>query len=455
MEVVLVRSALLAGLATLAACSFDGRIGPGFQCAPGDRCPAGQTCVDGVCVASDGGVDDAGPDGGLPSARCGLLTLLQDDFEAGEIGPLWWPWNEAGVSIDVTGGHAVIDIDAGTGAGWGGLTSTFYYDFHEGVIEAEITEVGGRYAVVEARAHTGERAQILVEETAPGQRELIAGVYRTPTPGVRAAIPYVPAAHRFWRLRAADGRIHWEYSADRVQWSELHREAAPFPVDHVRGILAGGGQRATATRIRFADVNAAAPAGLRFCPAASFRDDFAAPPLDPLWDDWRSAGCTVQEADGVLRMTFDGDGNDWCGIHSAHLLDLQGSSFAIDARDAPGVPYFQTYIEVANPRARDDYLLIGREAGQWVAEQVVGGSAVSTRGLAYQADAHRWWQLRGDDDGQVFFETSPDGASWTARWDAPAMFDLSQVYIAIGAGHWPPGPGSVVTVEVPDVHAAP
>ena len=53
----------------------------------------------------------------------------------------------------------------------------------------------------------------------------------------------------------------WELSTDGQAWSELHRRAAPFAIEHVQGVLAAGDSGPAPSVTRFDDVNASAPAG--------------------------------------------------------------------------------------------------------------------------------------------------------------------------------------------------
>jgi hypothetical protein len=46
-----------------------------------------------------------------------------------------------------------------------------------------------------------------------------------------------------------------------------------------------------------------------------------------------------------------------------------------------------------------------------------------------------WWRLRADQD-TLYFETSPDGATWKLKGSGPAPFSLDSVRVRIGAGVW-------------------
>jgi hypothetical protein len=440
--------ALLVGLlaAAGAACSFQGDIGPGFRCDDGDRCPDGQVCVSGRCTTTT--EIDADPDADPVTARCGTLTLLQDDFEDGVVARRWYPWSDPPAAPEESGGYAKVLLPAGSANVWAGFSSAARYDLTAGELDVEVAQVGGVDTVVEIRGYPDGSAQMVVEDG-----ELIAAVYRLPGSGQRRAIPYVPADHRFWRLREDGGDLVWEMSGNRTTWAALHREPLPFGPEHVYAIVSGGGQLPTASEIRFADVNAAAPAGLRYCPTASLHDDFAAPPLEPLWSHWNDSTCQVTESGGDLTMTFTtGVGAAWCGVETRHLYDLRGSTATVDMRGLPTPQRFVTYFEVIKQRDDGTSLTMLLDEGRIYVEQVIGGATGSTQSWPYQAADHAFWRIAAS-GADVLFQTGPAAAGpWTTHHTTPAGFDLSEVQVGIGAGHYNPGPGSPVTVRIAAVN---
>ena len=435
------RALLLYYIVAAAACSFQGSAGPGFQCGEGDWCPAGQVCQSGFCVIDplapdaapgdeDGAppADAAPPDGGTPALRCGTLSLLRDDFEDGIGGNPWWVWNDSGVSAFESGGAFVVELAQGTADVWGGATSNARYDLEGGALEVEVLEIGGEYTLVEVVAHTGPAVQIFVY-----QGMLTASVYQGPNAGVRAETPYVAADHRYWRLRVEDGIFYWETSPDRAAWSVLHQEPSPVPVEHVTGgILAGVQVAGGITRARFGDVNLAAPAGLVYCPGTDLVDDFEDGVIDPNLTVFDETGCTVTETGGVLVFAFDDTGNDRCQVKSEHLYDLTDSEVRIDVGGAFDGPETLSWFQFEQRADTSTRLEIEIDDGFLDLGQRVDGVDTHFASLPFDPVAHRWWRIRGA-AGRVYLETSPDGTSWTARLDAPAQMDLSQLRLELGA----------------------
>lgn len=444
----------VAALVHLAGCGFDGGFEAGYQCGVDGWCPPGQTCVDGFCASdpssspdAEPGTIDASPDGATPVARCGTLTLVQDDFEDGVIGRLWDTFSGAGAVASENGGEAVIALTQGTADVWAGFESDALYDFTDGVLEVEVVGVGGIYTLIEINAFGPGLAQMYVET---GQ--LTAAVLETAGAGVRAQTDYQAADHRYWRLRESGGTLFWELSADRVAWTALHSEPMPFPGEHVRAYLSAGGQLAAGpSEARFGDVNLDAPEGLVYCPASQLVDTFDDGGAGPNWSRYLSAGCTAIESGGSFNLAYEGTGDAYCGIDSLHWWDLRGSSVTLDAGGVPGGSDFYAYFQVGRPEDGDTRQEIERQGNLLDIEQQLDGVESGALQLAYDAVAHRWWRIR-ESGGEVFFETAPDGATWTARSTIEAAFDLSMVEVEIGAGHDAPGPGVPLTWVLPGVN---
>ena len=435
----------------LAACSFDADLVPGYQCGEGGSCPAGQLCVDGYCVvdpaAADAGADlDAAPDGAVPAGRCGTISLLQDDFEDGAFDWRWDPWEEPGAVVVETGGAVEIDTEAGVLDAWAGVTAARWYDLRDGAFSAEVIDVGGEYTVVEVRDVADVSAQVTHRNGV-----LEAAVYGVPDDGVRVEIPYVPADHRYWRLREEAGRLHWETSPDRGTWTSFHDEALPLAPEHVRGMLAIGGQQVTATEGRFGDVNLDAPAGLAYCPAADLIDGFDDGLLEPHWDPYTDPGCTVLEVAGGVSFAFAAGAEGDCGIQSEHLYDLRDSSLTVEAVGLPTDPAMSTFIQAQTPHDSTTRLEIEMNDGELDVEQQLEDVDVMQVIVPYDPVDHRWWRIRGA-GGRIYLEASPDGAAWTILLEDDAAFDLSALRLEVGAGTVSPGPASPTMIRFDQVN---
>ncbi len=427
-----------------AGCSFSGGFGEGYRCSVGDTCPTGTSCVAGFCVVAEplDAMPDGppGPDADISEAACGTLSLLQDSFTDPGDGAYWDPFWDVGATVAETGGQLAIGFGGGTGSPYGGYTSAFLYDLTGGAIAVAVPQTGGDNTILEVRTHAGEKIQLVAEPAA-----LVAVILDAANEGERARIPFDAVAHAHWRIREADGTLYWETSPDGTDWSELASEPVSFSVEHVEGIASAGGQRAVASEARFDSVNEGVTAG-RFCPSSTVTDSFDTAPFSPIWENWSVPGCTIAETGGDLVMTFTGLDGAFCGIGSRHLVDLRDSELVLDATNVPPETMFVIYFQVIRPGDDETHLEINREGNTLGFEQTVDGTDTATGSTLYSATDHRYWRLR-ESGGTIFWDTSPDGVAWSNEGEAAVMFDLSNVEIIVGAGHYGPGTGAAHSVR--------
>jgi hypothetical protein len=171
----------------------------------------------------------------------------------------------------------------------------------------------------------------------------------------------------------------------------------------------------------------AAPAGGPGCGSLQLlRDDFANGSRDVRWS-WPTGGAEVAEADGRVEIRLAaGTGEAW---------GTQESSFRYDFRDSElGVEVVRTGGRVTWMRVRDS---VGRgpslavEAGHLQAITRDGGVETIRREVPYDAAAHRHWRLRHR-NGEVLWDTSADGASWTALHGQAVTMDPTAVHAELG-----------------------
>lgn len=55
--------------------------------------------------------------------------------------------------------------------------------------------------------------------------------------------------------------------------------------------------------------------------------------------------------------------------------------------------------------------------------------------IAYNSTTHAWWRLR-ESSGTIFWDTSPDGSTWTNRWSLTNPFAITSVTAAVQSGCW-------------------
>jgi hypothetical protein len=424
------------GLITLVAagCSFHASYdGTHYQCGAGDSCPSGQTCVAGECVIGapdvDGplGAPDSAIDGGASVSPCGSLTALRDDFSTDRVGTYWSRWSDGGPTAQVANGQLAIHIPTNTSDQGAGYGSWFYYGFTDSEARVTVSQIADHDTILEVRDYTNQKLQLLVQDG-----NLIAAEYNTASPGEKAQVPYDPSTHKRWRLRDTAGTAYWEWSVDGITWNVLYSEPDPLHAQHVLLELAADGNGTS--EAHFDDLDVAAPdPGL--CGASSLADDFVDATFGPSWDVWYDNHVTVGIVSGGAEITSDGTSNVWGGFQSRHLLDLRGDSFYVDARGIPQEGGYVSWVDADVPGDGNTYLELSVDGGTLYMVQTIAGTDVNTKSIPYDSTAHRYWRFRAD-ASMAYWDTSPDAATWTQRFAAPAALDPTAIQFVLGAGEY-------------------
>ncbi len=171
------------------------------------------------------------------------------------------------------------------------------------------------------------------------------------------------------------------------------------------------------------------PCGTMEMAALDFDDGTFDPDLFFTWED-DPATATLTGGELVLGAPA-GATNVGSGLWSDEIYRMASS---------------RAFIEVVSvDESSDDYVdfgfgsdysgyLIGQRQGTLYFAVVVDGDYTTLDSIPYSASDHRWWQVR-EEDGRVYFETSPDGTSWTTRHDVALMSGVGPL-VAVGVEFW-------------------
>ena len=177
--------------------------------------------------AASGGDDDAS------GGPCPPVPLVSDDFEDGVTGPDWTPYSDAGTTLEEADG-ALRVVYSGASPAWAGYATVDAHDLRGGSIAADVRQVGGM-TILELNAG-GTKVQTYANLTTLHATVMVDGETIT-----SFETDYLPDSHVHWRMREQDARIHWETSANGVDWIELDGRPTPLPLDAVTLLISGGG----------------------------------------------------------------------------------------------------------------------------------------------------------------------------------------------------------------------
>jgi hypothetical protein len=184
-------------------------------------------------------------------------------------------------------------------------------------------------------------------------------------------------------------------------------------------------------RVRFDAIDAVPPgfcttATFQFQPASSFVDDFSS---GVLTDRWTPVDPCITETGGELVATPPSS-PQFC--HAYTIGDYHLTCDAVTVH----VP------ETTTPVLRvQTVMYVYNVAINQAADVILEGGGIQfvdqNHAFAYDTVADAWWRV-GETDGEMYMDTSPDGASWTRQSTIATPFSLDDIQIALGAGTYEP-----------------
>lgn len=210
--------------------------------------------------------------------------------------------------------------------------------------------------------------------------------------------------HVWWRLREEAGQFFWATAPDLDSWTE--HGGFPASIGELARVSFDVTPIAASGTLIVHAVNAGTE-GV-YCPAASFRDEFAS--LSPRWLVDEQGDCQITVA-GLAELGYSAQA--FCALSSRERFDLRDSSFAVElAQVFDCVPQPIMRIDLATSQQLS---ILCRDDGG-TPELVAAASTGGDRGeIVYLPGTHRFVRLHHDREaGAVSFDTSPDGAdSWS------------------------------------------
>jgi hypothetical protein len=169
-----------------------------------------------------------------------------------------------------------------------------------------------------------------------------------------------------------------------------------------------------------------APSGLS--KAATLTDDFHT--LNTVKWPLRTAA-TVVGWRGRLTLPAAGSGFAIFST-SPTAYDMVNSYVYVEFAMLPTAATSSTYLQIRETANTANVIFIGREGGNLLMREVVGG-VVSDTTLAHDPLAHRWGRLLHDGTN-LLWQTSINGTTWTTRRTKATLFALASVTISIESG---------------------
>ena len=144
---------------------------------------------------------------------------------------------------------------------------------------------------------------------------------------------------------------------------------------------------------------------------------------------------------------------------STNKYDLTGSHFFAQMMNVPTGATRETFIQLlANGNSANQYAIYvtGNTGNNFQCRKTVGGSHTVVNSIPYDPITHAWWRIRentGGLNGNIIFEHSPDGATWTVFGAASVFeFQVTDMQVNIISGYY--GTETTGWVNVDNVNIA-
>lgn len=145
------------------------------------------------------------------------------------------------------------------------------------------------------------------------------------------------------------------------------------------------------------------------------------------------AGNTLNETGGALVITLGGTSGSYSYYdQTAASYDFTNSYVQVNAKTVPidAAVNTQMFIKVYNNAT--NYFTIGKIGANLLMQSQTGGVDSNTT-IAYQPGQMDWWRIRNE-GGNILWETSVNGRSWSIERTLATPFAITTVGIQVGAG---------------------
>jgi hypothetical protein len=170
-------------------------------------------------------------------------------------------------------------------------------------------------------------------------------------------------------------------------------------------------------------------------PISSLVDDFSDGMYEPNWTNGSSC-MTEVGGEMVANVPANDTMHRYCILGTLAKHSLACDAFFVHVAEATTATFgAQTALYVSDYRNSHEINFLLDNGGFAVGIDTDPATIVVSNG--YDATADAWWRVRGE-GGHLYFDTSPDGASWAVRLDEPYPYSLDEVGVTLGAGTYAP-----------------
>lgn len=355
----------------------------------------------------------------------------------------WVGWDADNTTAD---GHLVMSSDDGYHPLW----TTYSYDFTGSYVVWEVPQNlphGAGTYISEVSVCVDEDLDNRIIFTWDGEGGYGLMIERVAGVNDDTALTLDPLRHRWLRIRESGGTIYWDTSGDGAYWVTRRSKATSLDL--------------TSSKVRIYTGYYGAESG----PAPLHLDNWNLPlgsdlgpdiplPTRQLTDTfdfdneavWSHA--TGWEVTGGQLVGTPTDSYEWAITNELWNLDDSEVAWQVVQNANPGTGNWdnsgsvnsELWVGIDN----DDRVLFmfgGGTTGWMTMRETVSG-AHSDTSATYDADVHKWLRIRKS-GSTVYWESSPNGVTWSILRSKTTALDLSSVKVGMVTGYWDTEPGDL------------
>ncbi len=247
---------------------------------------------------------------------------------------------------------------------------------------------------------------------------------------------YNTTNHRWLRIRESSGTIYFEASPDSITWTTLSSTSGSgLTLTDVRPTFQAGyyGTQATPGSFVVDNFNIPAtppdPGAVRTAMANSMVWDMSARD-DNQWTPWNAARHSI--VSNRLQIAVPANTNGYYALGTIQSFDLRGNAVVVEVPQTlnNGTSCETQMVVLINGT---NSALIFKGNASMIFRHRANGTNSDSGAVTYNATTHRWWRIR-ESGGTIFWDTSPDGITWTNRRSLASALNWSVVTIQVNAG---------------------
>ncbi len=382
-------------------------------------------------------VDQVELSNGVPTP---LTTSISDDWSSGSINTAKWDnWssshasvvsNQLQISSSLSSGY--YGVDSAVGSASEDLTGSYVSNQLVSAGNQSLTSWEVYPILITKNGATNNQLLFYVSGNTLHASKVVSGTLTD-----LHTATYSSSTHKYFKIRESGGTTYFDTSSDGITYTNFASTADPFDITHVNvGPMVGTWQTESSTTTATFDNFNITPIT---SPTSSIADDWSSGSINSSqWDDWSSSHASVVSKQLQISSTL---GGAYYGVDSAvgsASEDLTGSYVSNQLVNAgnQSIASWEVYPVLITKASASNYQLLFYVSNNTVhASKVVNGTSTDLHTATYSSTNHKFFRIR-EIGGNIYYDTSPDGLTWSSFASTANPFDITQVNVGQMIGTW-------------------